>query len=66
MPIRLRKLVGSLILVAGLTVYALLCMRLAVSVVPEWWLAELVFYILAGILWAFPARRLLTWMERPD
>lgn len=66
MPMRLRKLLGSLILVVGLILYVLLCMRLAVAVLPEWWPVQLGFYILAGILWAFPAKRLLVWMERPD
>lgn len=66
MPMRLRKMFGSLILVTGLILYVLLCMRLAVAVLPEWWPAQLAFYITAGILWAFPAKRLLAWMERPD
>lgn len=63
MPIRLRKLIGGVILVVGVALYALLAMRLAVAILPRNWAAELGYAIVAGVVWVFPFRRLLYWME---
>lgn len=63
MPIRLRKLLGSAILVLGLTIYVLCAMRLGVAIIPEHWAAQLAYSIVAGVAWVFPVRRLLFWME---
>jgi hypothetical protein len=62
---RLRILLGTLILVAGLVAYSLLVMRLAVEVLPEHWAAQAAFYIVAGLLWILPAARLTRWMQAP-
>eukprot|EP00439_Symbiodinium_sp_Y106_P089472 s1_g2008.t1 len=66
LPIGVRKLLGTAIILVGLTVYTLLAVWLAVDVLPDHWAVQLVFYPIAGIAWAFPARPLLTWMQRPD
>jgi hypothetical protein len=63
MPIRARKLIGGVILVVGVAVYALLAMRLAVAILPHNWAAELAYAVVAGVVWVFPFRRLLYWME---
>jgi hypothetical protein len=63
MPVRARKLIGGVILVVGIAVYALLAMRLAVAILPRNWAAELAYAVVAGIVWVFPFRRLLYWME---
>jgi hypothetical protein len=60
---RLRILAGTAVLVLGLIVYSLLVMRLAVDVLPEHWAVQAVFYLVAGVLWIFPAARLTRWMQ---
>jgi Protein of unknown function (DUF2842) len=62
---RLRILLGTLVLVGGLGVYSLLVMRLAGELVPEHWAAQAVFYLVAGLLWVLPAARLTRWMQAP-
>jgi hypothetical protein len=59
-----RILGGMLVLVIGLAVYALLVMRLAVEILPEHWAVETVFYAAAGVLWVWPAARLVRWAQR--
>ncbi len=60
---RLRILFGTIILVAGLALYALLVSALA-PLLPAHWAVETVFYAAAGILWIFPAARLTRWMQQ--
>lgn len=63
----LRKLIGTLILVITVPVYALIAMVVAVAVLPGvnfWW--QLVYYIVAGLLWVPPAGLLIAWMAKPD
>jgi hypothetical protein len=67
MTIRTRKLVGTIILLVFITVYCLLAMALAVSVLPNASAAgQLVFYAVAGLLWVIPAGLLVSWMGKPD
>ena len=66
MTARSRKLVGLIGLVAGLALYALLAMRLAIDVVPDLWPGQVVFYAIAGIAWIFPAKWLIYWMQARD
>lgn len=63
----LRKLIGTVILVITVPVYALIAMVIAVTVLPGvnfWW--QLIYYLLAGLLWVPPAGLLIAWMARPD
>jgi len=57
---------GTLILLSGLVAYALAMVWLAVSVLPDHWAVQIIFYPLAGIAWAFPAKPLIAWMQKPD
>jgi predicted membrane channel-forming protein YqfA (hemolysin III family) len=62
-PTRLRILFGTLGLIVGLGLYALLVMRLAVAVLPDNRWIEAVFYLAFGMVWIFPAARLTRWMQ---
>ena len=62
---RLRRLIGSIALIAGLTLYALLVARLADALAPMHPMAELAFYAVFGLVWILPVRSLLTWMRGP-
>lgn len=61
---RLRILLGTVILVVGLAAYALAVIWVAARLLPERWPIEAAFYALAGIAWIFPAARLTRWMQR--
>lgn len=60
---RLRILFGTLGLILGLALYALLVMRLAIAVLPEDQFVQAIFYLVTGIVWIFPAARLTRWMQ---
>lgn len=59
---RVKKLVGTIILLGGLMGYVLGAIVIA-DFVPKHWLIQLVFYALAGIGWALPAIPLIKWMN---
>lgn len=67
MPIRLRKFIGTLILLAFIPFYALIAMTLAVAILPgtSGWI-QAGYYIVAGLLWVLPAGLVVTWMVRPS
>jgi hypothetical protein len=67
MPIRVRKLIGTIALLALVIVWALLAMALAQPVLATGnQIAEAIYYVLAGIGWVLPAMPLISWMSRPD
>jgi hypothetical protein len=67
MPVRIRKLIGAVALLLLVTVWALLAMALAQSVLlsTSGALATL-YYVVAGLGWVLPAMPLIKWMSRPD
>jgi membrane protein implicated in regulation of membrane protease activity len=62
---RKRKLVGALLLIVVVPVYAMLAVELSRYVLAgaSWWMQAL-FFLVAGIAWAFPILPLIRWMER--
>jgi hypothetical protein len=67
MTMRTRKLVGTILLMLFLAAYA--CATIVVAVVLQVnasRLAEVAFYVVAGLAWVVPAALLIRWMERPD
>ncbi len=66
MSVRLRKLVGSVLLVALVVVYALLATIVAVAQLAESSpLTHFAFFLLSGLLWILPAMGIIRWMLRP-
>ena len=66
MPVRLRKFLGTLVLLVFVPAYALLTMPLAAAVLPGtggW--TQLAFYAVAGLAWILPAGVVVYWMFRP-
>jgi peptidoglycan/LPS O-acetylase OafA/YrhL len=65
---RQRKLVGTIALLALIGFYALIALAVAVvlQVQNANKVAELVYYVVAGLLWVLPAGVLITWMQKPD
>jgi hypothetical protein len=67
MRIRTRKLIGTLGLLARVTVWALLAMAFAqFALRAQSGIVAGLFYVVAGLGWVLPAMPLVTWMSRPD
>lgn len=67
MPQRLRKLVGTVLLVVFVSFYALTAMTIAAAKLPGTaWPVQLIFFLVAGLAWVVPAAPLVTWMQKPD
>jgi len=67
LTIRIRKLIGTILLLIFIAVYALAVMAVAIvlQVNANKWV-ELAFYIVGGLAWVIPAALLVRWMVRPD
>lgn len=62
---RVKKFVGTLLLLVFVAVYAFAMMLVAAVVLPHGSKAlELGFYAVAGFLWVVPAGLLIRWMHR--
>lgn len=67
MPMRTRKLLGTIATLVWLIVYALVLMALGGQYVLGRGLAvELLFYVAAGFAWLPVAMVIIRWMSRPD
>ena len=67
MTIRVRKFIGTIALLVLVSVWGLVAMALAQSVLTNinGFVATL-YYIVAGLGWVLPAMPLINWMARPD
>lgn len=64
---RTRKLIGTIIMALYLVAYAFLAMLVAVVLqVRGNWIAEALYYIVAGLAWVPPAMYVIWWMQKPD
>jgi len=65
MNIRLRKFIGTIALLLLATVWALLAMALAQSILTSisGWTA-LLYYVVAGLGWVLPAMPIVSWMSK--
>ncbi|HEY1630957.1 MAG TPA: DUF2842 domain-containing protein [Rhizomicrobium sp.] len=62
---RTKKLIGTLVMLAWIPVYALIAMGIGVRVLPYApWYVSLLYYMLAGTLWIIPIGLMLPWMNR--
>ena len=67
MRIRTRKLIGTVALLVLASVWALLAMALAQSVLTDInGFVAAIFYVVAGLGWVLPAMPLVSWMVKPD
>lgn len=60
----LRGLFGIAVLIVGLTLYAVLCVEVAILVLPDNLWIELIYYAFTGIVWIFPAMVLIRWSAK--
>ncbi|WP_028465567.1 MULTISPECIES: DUF2842 domain-containing protein [Nisaea] len=61
---RWRTALGGIIMIVGLIAYIAGVVTVANHMLPQHWLAELLFYPVAGFLWIFPAIRLIGWTKK--
>ncbi|WAJ26257.1 DUF2842 domain-containing protein [Antarcticirhabdus aurantiaca] len=67
MPTRLKKLIGTVILIVLVLFYALVAMAVATATLAEasgW--VHLLYFLVTGLLWVVPAMFLIKWMETPS
>jgi hypothetical protein len=63
MTARVRKAIGSLIIVIFMLVYIAVAASLG-GHMPDQWAIRLLFYAIAGIGWSFPLIPLMIWMNK--
>lgn len=67
MSLRTRKLVGTILTVLFMTVYALIVMAIGgIYVVGSGFFIELPFYVLGGVAWLPVVMWIIKWMVKPD
>jgi len=66
MQVRTRKLIGTVVLLVFLAAYALAVAGISagrITIASP--LAQLAFFVVAGLAWVLPAGLLIRWMQRP-
>jgi hypothetical protein len=66
MPVRLKKLIGTVLLIILVIVYALVATMVAVAQLSQSGpLVHLAFFLISGLLWILPAMAIIKWMILP-
>ncbi len=66
MPQRLRKLIGAIVLVAFVSLYAVLAVTIGdFKIKGTPWPVQAIYFAVAGFAWVLPAGLLIRWMQRP-
>lgn len=64
---RAKKLIGGVVLVVSVVVYALIVMTVGqVRLAQSGPMVQLAFFAVFGLIWIIPAALLIRWMERID
>lgn len=66
MSVRLRKFIGTVLLIVIVLVYAFLATTIATLTLgaSPWWV-HLLYFTFTGLLWILPAMVLIKWMAGP-
>ena len=66
MPVRVKKLIGTVLLVLLVVVYAMVATIVAVAQFAESGpLVHLAYFFFSGLLWVLPAMLVIKWMVAP-
>ena len=66
MPVRLKKLIGTILLIALVIVYALIATIIAVAQLAQSGpLVHFLYFLITGLLWILPAMAIIRWMIVP-
>ncbi|EBX4817184.1 DUF2842 domain-containing protein [Salmonella enterica subsp. enterica serovar Newport] len=67
MPMRLKKLIGTVLLVILVIVYAIVATMVAVAQLAESGpVVHLLYFLFSGLLWVLPAMVIIKWMATPS
>jgi hypothetical protein len=67
MNIRQRKLIGTVIFVAGSVSYFFVAITIAIARLPDTPMGvQLLFYLIITLIWLFFSALLIRWMQKPD
>ncbi|UUX49405.1 DUF2842 domain-containing protein [Nisaea acidiphila] len=61
---RWRTALGGVIMILGLLAYIAGTVTFANLLLPQHWLAEILFYPITGFIWIFPAIWLIGWTKK--
>ncbi|HVE03838.1 MAG TPA: DUF2842 domain-containing protein [Rhizomicrobium sp.] len=62
---RIKKLIGTIVTLIWIPIYALVAMGIAVHILPHAnWVGAFLYYAIAGTLWIVPIGLMLPWMYR--
>lgn len=56
-----KRTLAMALIITWIVFYCGLAVRLSEWLLPVHWTVDLLFYLVAGIAWIFPVRRLLRW-----
>jgi hypothetical protein len=66
MPDKLRKLIGTVMIIILVIAYALLATVIASATLGRaHWTIHLLYFFLTGLLWVLPAMWIIKWMHKP-
>jgi hypothetical protein len=66
MPVRLRKFIGTILLIILVLGYAFIATTVAVNALgASPWYVHLAYFFFSGLLWILPAMLLIRWMAGP-
>lgn len=66
MPVRLKKFIGTVLIVVLVILYALIATTVATYRLAESpWYVHLIYFLVSGVVWVVPAMFIIKWMERP-
>ena len=67
MPPRLRKLIGTILIIILVLVYALVATTVAAAMLGQSpWYIHLLYFTVTGLLCIVPAMVIIKWMEKPE
>ena len=65
MSARTKKLIGAIVMLVWIPVYALVAMVFAIKILPHaGGVAAFLYYAIAGTLWTIPIAAMMPWMNR--
>ncbi|GEO84634.1 MULTISPECIES: DUF2842 domain-containing protein [Alphaproteobacteria] len=66
MPLRLRKFIGTILIIFLVLLYAILAVSIASAYLgtSPWWV-HFLYFLLSGLLWVLPAMAIIKWMAGP-
>jgi carbon starvation protein CstA len=66
MPLRLKKFIGTILIIVLVLVYAVLATTIAsLTLATSPWWVHLLYFFLSGLLWILPAMLIIKWMAGP-